>query len=309
MGTLPVFTGGFRSGTTLLINLLGMHSAIAPWFETKELCEALRWLHVRQHPSEEQFEMAYCVPAEPAGFSAASVAARMHWHMRDTHARSEGSRSSGKAAHERYPLGNDYVLYSLNEAEAALAAWREQTAAQASNQVLAEATGKLIRTLAARQTALHGGGSWINKTPEITRFAAGLRAALGPCRIVYVVRDGMQVVASGHRLNWGSVENLAFNWKELLLRTRAAMQEHAADYLEIRYERLVQDPAATLDQVLTFCNFPALGQQIVSRFTNLYGSSAFDTSRLTGGRDLDADARARFNAVAGAMQQALGYAN
>jgi hypothetical protein len=304
---VPVFIGGFRSGTTLLINLLGMHPHITPWFETKELCEALRWQHVLQHPATAAFEAAYCPPDVAAGFTPQAVAARMHWHLVHTARRISGARASGKAGHERYPLGNDYVLYSLQEAEAALAAWQRAAGDAGHLQQVAAATGTLIRTLGARQRQLHGGGHWINKTPEITRFAEPLRAAVGRCRIIYLVRDGLQVVASGHRLQWGSIEALAHNWKGLLERTRAAMQAHPDDYLELRYERLVQEPVATLDSVLQFCGDSPRGAEIVSEFRRRFGSGAFDATRLADSGELNAAQIEAFNRHAGDLQKALGY--
>lgn len=312
MQDLPVFIGGFRSGTTLLINLLGLHPQVTPWFETRDLCEAVRWQHVLANPAEENFERAYCAPAEPAGFTLDAVHGRMLQQARDTAMRLAGG-ASGKAAHERYILGNDYVRYTLAEAEAAMQHWRSSCTAidpaTADPGVVAAANGRLITTLGARHVALHGGGPWINKTPEITRFAPELRAALGRCRIIYVVRDGVQVVASGYRLGWGSIETLAFNWKGLLERTRAAMAACADDYLELRYEQLVLEPAATLDRVLAFCGRECTGAALVRDFIASEGEKAFDVSRLRGRDALDAEQMSIFNGVAGDMQAELGYAS
>lgn len=308
MTSPPVFISGFRSGTTLLINLLGMHREVTPWFETKEFCEALRWLHILRNPAEAGFEAAYCPPGLQQGFSADITLARMHWHLNDTYARVSGAQGSGKAVHERYPLGNDHILYARNEAEAALAAWREAIGARALPESVAAATGVLIRTLGVRQQQLHGGAAWINKTPEISRFADGLRSALGPCRIIYLVRDGLQVVASGQRLQWGSVETLACNWKGLLERTRAALRGHEADYLELRYEELITEPVATLNRVLNFCGREPLAGQIVGAFTERFGKAAFDVSRLADRKGLSAEQIGIFNTHAGKLQAALGYA-
>ncbi|MEY4642690.1 MAG: hypothetical protein RLZZ227_2684 [Pseudomonadota bacterium] len=306
MQDIPVFIGGFRSGTTLLINLLGLHPQITPWFETRDLCEAVRWQHVLRHPQQALFENAYCAPAEPAGFTLDAVYHRVLLQLRDTQARVSGARASGKAMHERYPLGNDYVRYSQAEAEAAVDEWRAGCTGSDLARVAA-ANGALIRRLGARQQQVHGAGAWINKTPEITRFAPELRAALGRCRMIYVVRDGIQVVASGFKLGWGSVEALAFNWKGLLERTRAAMQQCPDDYLELRYEELVREPAMTLDRVLNFCEREEQGSALVRTFTASEGESAFDTSRLQGSGGLDAAQLGIFAAVAGDMQAALGY--
>lgn len=318
MQELPVFIGGFRSGTTLLINLLGLHPQVTPWFETRDLCEAVRWQHVLAYPGHAAFEAAYCAPPEPAGFTLDAVHGRMLQQARDTATRLAGG-ASGKAAHERYILGNDYVRYSLAEAEAAMQEWRNSCAAEQDGSgkstdarqlaTVTAANARLISTLGARHVAVHGGGPWINKTPEITRFAPELRASLGRCRIIYVVRDGVQVVASGYRLGWGSIEALAFNWKGLLERTRAAMAACPDDYLELRYEQLVLEPVATLDRVLAFCGRDGKGAALVHDFIASEGEKAFDVSRLQGRDTLDEEQRRIFDRVAGDMQAELGYAS
>jgi hypothetical protein len=320
MQAFPVFIGGFRSGTTLLINLLGLHPQVAPWFETRDLCEAVRWQHVLAHPANAEFERFYCAPAEPAGFTLDAVHGRMLQQARDTAQRLAGG-ASGKAAHERYIVGNDCVHYSLAEAEAAMQQWRASCEAAGVDgpadsgvspdqlAAVASANGRLVTTLGARHVVLHGGGPWINKTPEITRFAPELRAALGRCRVIYMVRDGVQVVASGYQLGWGSIETLAFNWKGLLERTRAAMAGCPEDYLELRYEELVQEPAATLDRVLAFCGRTGDGATLVRDFVASEGEKAFDVSRLQGRDALDAEQMRIFTGVAGDMQAELGYAS
>jgi hypothetical protein len=307
MQEIPVFIGGFRSGTTLLINLLGMHPQITPWFETKELCEGLRFQRVLARPDQAELEKAYCAGSKPAGFELDAVYTRMLHQTRATAARLAGG-ATGKAAYERYPLGNDYVRYSLLEAEDSLSTWRATCAAGGQPDLarVTAANGALIRALGTRQRQLHGGASWINKTPEISRFAVELRAALGRCRVIYMVRDGIEVVASGYRLGWAGIGALAFTWKALLEGTRAAMRDYVHDYLELRYEQLVTEPALTLDRVLDFCGHDRNGAALVQGYFASQGKGAFDVSHLRSNA-LDAAQSQVFDRVAGEMQAALGY--
>lgn len=308
----PVFVGGFRSGTTLLINLLGMCPGVAPWFETKELTELLRLGRVLQDPAQLPFEADYIVPAEPRGFEVANVTARAEIHIRATAARLKGDEASGKASHERYPIGSDCVSYSLDMALGALHTWTRAMAAaeQQSRDKLRDtwhpATKAFIKTLAEQHCRGYGEDAWINKTPELPRFAPELNQLLGPCRIVYMVRNGLEVVASARSLGWGEMEKLAYNWKGLLERTREVMQQNPEDYLEIRYEELLVNPQRVLNEVLTFCGLPACGENIVLQFQREYGAEAFRMQRSQAEAFTEQE-RQVFAKVAGDMQRSLGY--
>jgi|GEM_PF-2732190 len=56
MTDTPVFISSFPSGTTWLINFLDMHLAFSPWFQAKELCDALRSSRILQQPAAAEFE-------------------------------------------------------------------------------------------------------------------------------------------------------------------------------------------------------------------------------------------------------------
>ena len=267
-----VFVGGFRSGSTLLINLLGLHPDVAPWFETKCLVEALRWVRILASPQTLAMESALINPRDPAGFTLEAVAARMSWHGRFTADRIDGKVQSGKANHERYPIGADCVAYSLAEFDRALANWQSQIAKDGVRlETVARHTGGLIRELGALHAQRLGGGLWINKTPEIPRFAAELRQCLGKCKIVHLIRDGREVAVSAARLGWGPASEMARWWAGLIEDSRSAVRGHEEDYLEIRFEDLVADPIDQLSKILPFLGLSP-DETLVGRYESLAGA-------------------------------------
>ncbi len=310
MHNRPVFVGGFRSGTSLLINLLGFHSEIAPWFETKGLCEAMRWLHVLKNPSAEAFEGNFTVPADPPGFSVEAVTRRINHDLIQTAGRVEGTMYSGKAIHERYPMGNDCIGYTLEEAEACLKHWQTRiTDIVKEGDPYTRAsveTGKLIADLGKLHQESLNKNCWINKTPEITRFAKEIYDSLGSCRTVYMVRNGLDVVSSAKALGWGEVESLAYNWQELLQRSREAMKEAPENYFELRYEDLLNSPVESLNEVLDFSGHSLEAERIIEHFKQALGSEAFDLTRVDKGQ-LEPEEIKCFAKVAGEMQESLGY--
>lgn len=303
----PVFIGGFRSGTTLLVNLMGMHDQAAPWFETKMLCEALRWLYVLKHPEEEQFERQYINPPEPAGFTAEAVRARMEFDLRSTLDRISGAQHSGKAAHEQYSIGFDCLSYDLESALVLLDQWEQATAGAPDYETVSKATGELINQLGAAHSVGQNKPLWINKTPEISRFADELRDCLGECRVIYMVRNGLSVVESAKKLGWGDVGMLAHNWCALLEKTRSAMAQQKQDYREIRYEDLVTDPQAVLGELLAFSGLENQAGEIVAQYARHFDENAFDRSKINRKSSLTDEELAEFSSVAGVLQNELGY--
>ncbi|MEE8429417.1 MAG: sulfotransferase [Gammaproteobacteria bacterium] len=298
------FIGGFRSGTTLLINLLGLHPEVAPWFETKFVCEALRWQRLQEYPEQAESERQLMQPAHLRGYSLQDVVARMKADMQATAARLEGRLESGKASHERYPIGHDCVRYSLPEAEAALARWRAGIEAAPSS--VSNATGALITSLGRRHAESWARPLWINKTPESPRFGAELRSALGDCRIILLIRDGRQVVRSSKKLHWGDVEQMALWWKGLIQQSRIANPEPDR-YLEVRYEDLLTEPAYTLDRILAFLRLPAAGASIAAEYRHRLGKNAFKQPLWRRWQTLYGSERRAFDRIAGDLSEELGY--
>lgn len=303
----PLFIGSFRSGTTLLVNLLGLHPDIAPWFETKALCEALRWMKVLNRPECAEFEAGHIIPPHPAGFHPAAVAERMRHDFRTTAARILGEAPSGKMAHERYPIGYDHVLYDFDEAEAALNDWLAGCGSPPTPDTVAVATGHLIRTLAELQVQRAGKSIWVNKTPGIPRFIPELWRCLGPCRMAMLIRNGRRVAASASRLGWARGIEIAHWWKVLIEEARSGSKAHPDYYLEMRYEDLIGNPEYEVNRLLRFMGLDPVGDQLVAEYRRRMGSDAFQVDTRTTPAGLPDVDWAEFDAIAGCLMRQLGY--
>lgn len=271
----PTFIGNFRSGTTLLINILGLHEAITPWFETKALCEALRFLRITKHPECSCFEASLAQPPLGESFDIETVTARMLADIKATASRVKGDHPSGKNSDERYPIGNDCIMYPIEVAEHEINQWRKKIIrGKVGVDSIAEATGMLIQNLGALQVEYYGKPMWINKTPEIPRFGAELRQCMGGCRVIMLIRDGRDVIHSASRLGWGDKARIATWWKGMIEETRSAFVGHESDYLEIRYEDLIQDTAEQVNHILRFMGLPTIGVKLVKAYCEKLGVDA-----------------------------------
>ena len=271
VGVPLAFIGGFRSGSTLLINLLGLHPGITAWFETKFLSEALRWLRVLSGHSDLAREVALSSPSHPAGFGLEPVTARMYAQMVADDARLRGTSPSGKRDYERYPLGADRIHYSLSDALEALDRWRSMLHGSETAATVACAVSELYRSLGDRHLAAEPAEMLVNKTPELPRFGAELRETVGPHKMILLVRDGRDVVRSAAALDWGEPSYIAALWRDLILQSRDAAQGASRDYLEVRFEDLVSRSRLVLDRVCDFLDIPRQGPEILKAYQDLVG--------------------------------------
>ena len=269
----PIFIGNFRSGTTLLANLLGFHEEISPWFETKGLCELLRWQRVLKDPKTIPFESSLIQPKDPLGFDADLVSFRFECDLRETLDRISGAQMSGKGSHESYPVGHDRLLYGLEEALNLLYQWRSFVGTSQDHQVLAKANGDFIKGLGRLHLGYDQKSFWVNKTPEITRFGEELEAALGPTKRILMLRDGRDVIQSASKLGWADPSEIGSWWKGMILESRGGGSISKEFYLEIRYEDLLQDPVDGVNQVLHFLEVEERGLEMVEHYRQFVGLS------------------------------------
>jgi hypothetical protein len=103
-----------------------------------------------------------------------------------------------------------------------------------------------------------GKARWADKTPRYAVHLDQIDALFPTCQVVHVIRDGRDVVAS-HRDRWGwwAAVKAVKKWPYYLATARTAGADlPAGRYHEVRYERLVADPEATLRELLDFLGEP-----------------------------------------------------
>jgi len=99
---------------------------------------------------------------------------------------------------------------------------------------------------------------WGDKTPGYTMHIRRIAKVLPEAHFVHLIRDGRAVTHSRLTtlaLTPTEMERVAGRWKRRVRRARRA-GAHVGRYLEVRYERLVTEPEATLRQVCDFIDLP-----------------------------------------------------
>ena len=121
---------------------------------------------------------------------------------------------------------------------------------------LADALRAVYRAYASHRGKLLYG----DKTPGYVRELPLLAELFPEARFVHVVRDGRDVALSLRDMDWaqrGGLDTLAGFWRtNVELAFAARGQLGTRRYLEVRYERLVDDPASVLADVCAFLELP-----------------------------------------------------
>jgi hypothetical protein len=314
----PVFIGGFRSGSTLLINYLGLHPQISAIYETKFFTDLLRLARLLlDENGRGRRELALISrwvgdPLFPAEKAVEFLIQRAVADITLTQQVLDRGVPDGKASHERYALGSNHILWEASEAMQAIGPFLEALRAGSGPQLLLPILASGIQKLFSLHAGREGKCFWINKTPEIPRFQPELRQMLGRIRLVHLVRDGRDVVHSSVKLNWWSVETGAQWWKVFIEDVREQASQAPADYLEVRYEKFVADHIATLGRVLDFLEIDGDPTELVAaQERNAPGSTSTDEAERRIGQwrsGMSAGDKAIFKTVANDLLVSLGYA-
>lgn len=226
----PIFLGGCgRSGTTLAVDLLGMHSRLSPIYETNFVIDLPPLLF------------------RDSGLARPVVADRIRGSMADW-ARHLPQLPHEKKGYERYWHGPHYVRF-----DRAFAMARTEELIRRFLAGDAEAGFRdFLRGLFAEHARLDGKPGWINKTPRYVLMLGTLQHLFPDMVYIDCVRDPRDAVASMLSRSWGpkTAEAGARYWLACVEKS-AAFRAHAPDrHIEIRYEALLAEPRTVLARVL-----------------------------------------------------------
>jgi len=121
-----------------------------------------------------------------------------------------------------------------------------------------EKVAEFFDSFQTEYAAQRGKTRWADKTPRYALSLGYLDEVFPTCQVLHLVRDGRDVVAS-HRQRWGywSAVKAVEKWPRYIQAARHAGEVMGAErYREVRYERLVGDPEATMREILSFIDEP-----------------------------------------------------
>jgi hypothetical protein len=317
-GFPPVFVGGFRSGSTLLISYLGSHPQLSAIYETKFLLDLLRIRRIlldENGRGQSELELLAQWEGWPTPSPEEAIEFLIRRALSDitlVQQILDGKASDGKASHERYVLGANRILWQASEAMEAIGPFLAAVRAKRQTHLLLPILASGIQALFSMHASREGKSYWINKTPESPRFQPDLRQMLGRVRFVHLIRDGRDVVHSSMKLNWWSAARGSHSWKVFIEDVREQASHFPEDYLELRYEEFVSDHAGTLKRVLDFLEIEGDPREMVTaQERHAPGSASREEAERRVGQwrsGMSAEDKAIFKSIANDLLVSLGYA-
>lgn len=281
----PIFIGGAgRSGTTLCVDMLGLHPELSPVYETGFVSQIAGLIFGRSDMPLKKVQLAIL-------------------QLMDRWSKGLPKLPHFKRAHERYLHGPHYIRFD-----------RPFAMARAVELVDALEAGdrsggfrRFVSGLFDEHARLDGKPRWANKTPSYVHLLPVLGPLFPRMRFIHCVRDGRAVAASVVTRAWGP-DNIAeaARWWERKARLGVAWgRENPDRYFELRYEHMLAEPEAALSALLRFLGERDCAGELVSTYRR---SIALDARRAFAWCETftEADRRA-FMGEAGGLLRELGY--
>jgi Sulfotransferase family len=265
----PLFIVGVpRSGTTLLVNLLGQHPLLAPLYETRflrnllELCEWGCWFY-----GKSVTRMSAKIAAEPFVRSRFLKRCQKYRSKALAYHGPAGELKITKHPHGSISFGGPCIHYTKEDLITETDRWLERVSkGELSCEYFCCSAREYVDSLFAIHCSRMKKRYWINKTPGLLTYLDRLPLIYPKSRCLHIVRDGRDIAVSNLSLSWGpaTVREAARRWKNLMLMGRRKLDLQKLSYMEIRYEELLKSPDAVLKDALAFLGVDGCLDEILS---------------------------------------------
>lgn len=188
--------------------------------------------------------------------------------------------------------------------------------------VMARCFGAILNAFHTPYMRSRGKKRWADKTPHNILKIDFLNLAFPNMKFIHIIRDGRDVAASLLEMPWGpkTVEEAAESWRACIKSGIHFGASHE-NYLEVKYEDLVQSFESTLVKIFSFLDEPwsdqvlhfnKLHHDLGTRFSKESSAEQVTrniyTSKVNRWKtDLTADQVEKFVSIAGEYLLKLGY--
>lgn len=242
----PLFIGGSgRSGTTLLVDMIGCHPQIAPIYEPAFLYDiACQIFLLQDRPPAERLRNVRAIVEE--------------------FARQLDDIPHAKREYERFLHGAHYLRFT----RATLLAETNRLCDRLLRETVLPVFRDFILALFAEHAAIDRKPFWAAKVPRFVIMAPLLKQAFPEMRFIHCVRDPRAVLASVATRPWGpqTLEERIEYWRVRIDCGRRFAEKFPADCLTVRYEDLLPRTAETLSRVFAWLGVEDVSAQLVADY-------------------------------------------
>jgi hypothetical protein len=117
---------------------------------------------------------------------------------------------------------------------------------------------KGLRLFYSHYAEMHNKKRWGDKTPPYQLEMAKIHGCLPESHFIHIIRDGRDVAVSARNLWFGAGDDIkkqAVFWRKRILATREEAKR-IPYYMEVRYEKLVNNPEIELRKIASFIRLP-----------------------------------------------------
>ena len=118
--------------------------------------------------------------------------------------------------------------------------------------------GDITATVFQQYSVVRNKPRWGDKRPYYIRYIPQLIKLYPDARIIHIIRDGRDCVASLKKMPWWrkNVMYSMLNWRHSIRMGSIAARVYKNQFMEVRYEDIIRQPEAQLREICDFLNEP-----------------------------------------------------
>jgi hypothetical protein len=174
-------------------------------------------------------------------------------------------RPDSKKDYETYPFGAHHILFNRDQARLYTSELLERINDGAD---IYDATQKAIESLYEAHVDESDASQWINKTPMYLAMLPVLKELFPNMKLINCVRDGRDVAWSIKDRPFGpnDPQKAPKWWTALAQAGRAFESKFPNQYLEVKYEDMINNTEETIKKCLNFLDLGDESKQIVNDY-------------------------------------------
>ncbi|MFB6357032.1 MAG: sulfotransferase [bacterium] len=285
----PMFVGGSaRSGTNMIVDMIGIHPWISPVYETNFVLKLIEVLHIKDDLDHED------VLREFDSFA-------YKW------SKPLPKIPDSKPDHEHYVHGEHHINFDTETFRDITAEFLQDSKGGFSKKRIRD----YIRGVFDYHASKDDKPYWVNKVPRYVNHPDVLLNWFPDMKFIHMVRDGRDSIVSMRKRDCypDDIERLSRRWGGAVSSGIRFGKRHSEHYIEVKYEELVTSPEETLKDVLQKLCGETTDKE-VSDWVGLIIEQAVDPdpSRIGNGqKELTESELNTFEEIAGHIMDHLNY--